>query len=86
MLTDGCRTCWIDDYLGLLGDDSGASGAQGERAGVDKGLMEVSRALYGLFPSYTDSPLPVRFDRIIPVRHASGQLPLPHAGIRCMVT
>jgi hypothetical protein len=57
----------FDDYLRLLPDYSGAFGPQGERAGVDKRLMEVSRALYGLFPSYTDSPLPVRFDRIIPV-------------------
>ena len=43
--------------------------------------MAVSRALFGLFPSYTDSPLPVRFDRIVQVGDSSGlQSPLSFGG------
>jgi len=43
--------------------------------------MTVSRALFGLFPSYTDSPLPVRFDRIVQVGDSSGlQSPLSFGG------
>jgi len=36
----------------MFGDD----GAQGQMPKVEE--MKVSRALFGLFPSYTDSPLP----------------------------
>ena len=43
--------------------------------------MLVSRALFGLFPSYTDSPLPCRFDRIVQVGDSSGlQSPLSFGG------
>ena len=69
----------FDDYLELLPRYSGAFGPEGERPSLDD--IKVSRALFGLFPSYTDSPLPVRFDRVVPVGDSSGlQSPLSFGG------
>ena len=69
----------FDDYLELLPDYSGAHGPQGQKPVI--GEMKVSRALFGLFPSYTDSPLPVRFDRVVQVGDSSGlQSPLSFGG------
>ena len=69
----------FDDYLALLPAYSGAQGPQGQKPQVDD--MLVSRALFGLFPSYTDSPLPCRFDRIVQVGDSSGlQSPLSFGG------
>ena len=39
--------------------------------------IEASRALFGIFPSYTASPLPVNFDRVLNAGDSSGlQSPL----------
>lgn len=69
----------FEDYLDLLPKYPGAKGPNGETPNVDK--MQVSRALFGMFPSYTDSPLPLAFDRILHVGDSSGlQSPLSFGG------
>lgn len=69
----------LDDYLDLLPRYSGAQGKSGEVPDVDS--LEASRALCGLFPCYTDSPLPVKFDRVVQVGDTSGlQSPLSFGG------
>jgi len=69
----------FDDYLGLLPEYSGARGPGGEIPNID--AIEPSRALFGIFPSYTDSPLPVSFNRIVQAGDSSGlQSPLSFGG------
>jgi len=49
--------------------------------GVDLDALELQRVLFGLFVSYKDSPLPVRFDRVMQVGDAGGlQSPLSFGG------
>lgn len=69
----------FDDYLELL---PGYSGVRGKTGAVpDVANIEASRALFGIFPSYTDSPLPVKFDRILQAGDSSGlQSPLSFGG------
>ena len=49
--------------------------------GVDLDQIEPKRVLFGLFTSYKDSPLPVKFDRIMQIGDAGGlQSPLSFGG------
>jgi hypothetical protein len=49
--------------------------------GVSLDQIEPKRVLYGLFTSYKDSPLPVKFDRIMQIGDAGGlQSPLSFGG------
>jgi len=49
--------------------------------GVDLGDLTPTRVLFGLFTSYKDSPLPVRFDRVMQIGDAGGlQSPLSFGG------
>ena len=50
-------------------------------AAIASGDLKVDRALYGLFPTYRDSPLKSGYDRVLPVGDASGiQSPLSFGG------
>jgi hypothetical protein len=61
----------MDDYWRLL------PGYQG----VHLEQLEMKRVLFGLFTSYKDSPLPVRFDRVMQIGDAGGlQSPLSFGG------
>lgn len=52
-----------------------------EYQGVKLEDLEFQRVLFGFFPTYRDSPLPVRFDRVMQVGDASGiQSPLSFGG------
>ncbi|KMZ69016.1 hypothetical protein ZOSMA_223G00130 [Zostera marina] len=47
--------------------------------------LEILRVIYGIFPTYRDSPLPASFDRIIQVGDASGiQSPVSFGGFGSM--
>lgn len=49
--------------------------------GVSLGDLEMRRVLFGLFTSYKDSPLPVKFDRVMQIGDAGGlQSPLSFGG------
>ena len=49
--------------------------------GVELDALELRRVLFGLFVSYKDSPLPIRFDRVMQVGDAGGlQSPLSFGG------
>ena len=49
--------------------------------GVEVEDLQLQRALFGLFVSYKNSPLPVKFDRVMQVGDASGiQSPLSFGG------
>ena len=49
--------------------------------GVDLGALTPTRVLFGLFTSYKDSPLPVRWDRVMQIGDAGGlQSPLSFGG------
>ena len=61
----------MDDYWKML------PGYQG----VSLDQLEMKRVLFGLFTSYKDSPLPVRFDRVMQIGDAGGlQSPLSFGG------
>ena len=48
---------------------------------LEDGDLILKRCLYGLFPTYKDSPLPTRWDRVLAVGDASGvQSPLSFGG------
>jgi 2-polyprenyl-6-methoxyphenol hydroxylase-like FAD-dependent oxidoreductase len=48
---------------------------------LEDGDLVLKRCLYGLFPTYKDSPLPTRWDRVLAVGDASGvQSPLSFGG------
>ena len=48
---------------------------------LESGDLKILRALYGLFPTYRDSPLPSVWDRVLAVGDASGvQSPLSFGG------
>lgn len=53
--------------------------------GVDLDALDPKRILFGLFPTYADSPLPPRWDRIIQIGDASGlQSPLSFGGFTAL--
>lgn len=61
----------MDDYWRLLPTYQG----------VDLDELQMRRVLFGLFTSYKDSPLPVKFDRIMQIGDAGGlQSPLSFGG------
>jgi len=58
----------------------GGRGDAVERA-LDAGDLTLERCLFGLFPTFKDSPLPSRWDRVLAVGDASGvQSPLSFGG------
>ena len=58
----------------------GGRGDAVERA-LDAGDLKLERCLFGLFPTFKDSPLPSRWDRVLAVGDASGvQSPLSFGG------
>ncbi|XP_074591700.1 uncharacterized protein LOC141847543 isoform X1 [Curcuma longa] len=53
--------------------------------GVPLERLEILRVIYGIFPTYRDSPLPAAFDRILQVGDASGiQSPVSFGGFGSM--
>lgn len=53
--------------------------------GINLDDIDVQRILFGLFPTYRDSPLPPQFDRILAVGDASGmQSPLSFGGFTAL--
>ncbi|KAJ6814256.1 uncharacterized protein M6B38_140665 [Iris pallida] len=53
--------------------------------GVPLDKLEILRVIFGIFPTYSDSPLPSAFDRIIQVGDASGiQSPVSFGGFGSM--
>jgi flavin-dependent dehydrogenase len=53
--------------------------------GINLEDIQVQRILFGLFPTYKDSPLPPQFDRILAVGDASGmQSPLSFGGFTAL--
>ncbi|XP_042398217.1 uncharacterized protein LOC121988717 isoform X1 [Zingiber officinale] len=53
--------------------------------GVPIERLEILRVIYGIFPTYRDSPLPAAFDRILQVGDASGiQSPVSFGGFGSM--
>ncbi|KAB5527650.1 hypothetical protein DKX38_021497 [Salix brachista] len=51
------------------------------RQGVSLDNLEILRVIYGIFPTYRDSPLPAAFDRILQFGDASGiQSPVSFGG------
>jgi flavin-dependent dehydrogenase len=53
--------------------------------GVNLDDLEVLRVLFGVFPTYRDSPLPPEFNRVLAVGDASGiQSPLSFGGLAAM--
>ncbi|KAL8144680.1 hypothetical protein AgCh_003032 [Apium graveolens] len=61
----------LEDYWNLMPDYQGVS--------LDD--LEILRVIYGIFPTYRDSPLPSAFDRIIQFGDASGiQSPVSFGG------
>lgn len=53
--------------------------------GVTLGDLEILRVIYGIFPTYRDSPLPAVFNRILQVGDASGiQSPVSFGGFGSM--
>ncbi|XP_010928223.1 uncharacterized protein [Elaeis guineensis] len=53
--------------------------------GVSLDQLEILRVIFGIFPTYRDSPLPAAFDRIIQVGDASGiQSPVSFGGFGSM--
>ena len=66
----------FDDYLKLLP----------EYQNIELNQLEFVRALFGFFPCYRDSPLQLRWDRILPIGDSSGsQSPLSFGGFGAMV-
>jgi lycopene cyclase CruP len=66
----------FDDYLKLLP----------EYQNVELNQLEFVRALFGFFPCYRQSPLQLKWDRILPVGDSSGsQSPLSFGGFGAMV-
>ena len=79
----------FEDYWDMLAtyqQHNSAALAQGGdgacvEAAIEGGDLQVERCLFGLFPTYKDSPLPSRWDRILAVGDASGvQSPLSFGG------
>jgi hypothetical protein len=57
-----------------------------EYQGIDLEKLEILRILFGLFPTYRNSPLQVPFDRILAVGDASGmQSPLSFGGFAALM-
>ena len=66
----------FEDYLRLLPDYQT----------VEISQLEFQRALFGFFPSYRDSPLKPKWDRILPIGDSSSsQSPLSFGGFGAMV-
>lgn len=66
----------FDDYLKLLP----------EYQNVELDQLEFVRALFGFFPCYRQSPLQLKWDRILPIGDSSGsQSPLSFGGFGAMV-
>lgn len=66
----------FEEYLRLLP----------EYQGVDINQLEFQRALFGLFPSYRQSPVRIPVNRILPVGDSSGnQSPVSFGGFGAMV-
>ncbi|MBD1843537.1 FAD-binding oxidoreductase [Cyanobacteria bacterium FACHB-63] len=66
----------FDDYLKLLP----------EYQNIELDQLEFVRALFGIFPCYRDSPLRLKWDRILPIGDSSGsQSPLSFGGFGGMV-
>jgi len=66
----------FEDYLGLLPDYQS----------IELEQLQFKRVLYGFFPSYRDSPLRSRWDRILHVGDSSGsQSPLSFGGFGAMM-
>ncbi|KAJ0965354.1 hypothetical protein J5N97_026492 [Dioscorea zingiberensis] len=65
----------LEDYWDLLP----------EYQGVLLDQLEIRRVIFGIFPTYRDSPLPSAFDRVIQVGDASGiQSPVSFGGFGSM--
>ncbi|KAM0943101.1 putative lycopene beta-cyclase [Dioscorea sansibarensis] len=65
----------LEDYWDLMPDYQG----------VPLDQLEVGRVIFGIFPTYRDSPLPSAFDRVIQVGDASGiQSPVSFGGFGSM--
>jgi lycopene cyclase CruP len=66
----------FDDYLWLLP----------QYQGVELSQLQFQRALFGFFPCYRQSPLPVRWNRILAIGDSSGsQSPLSFGGFGAMI-
>ena len=66
----------FEEYLRLLPDYQN----------VELSHLQFQRALFGFFPCYRDSPLQLKWDRILPVGDSSGsQSPLSFGGFGAMV-
>lgn len=66
----------FDDYFKLLP----------EYQNVELNQLEFIRALFGIFPCYRQSPLHLKWDRILPIGDSSGsQSPLSFGGFGAMV-
>ncbi|KAG6748686.1 hypothetical protein POTOM_048615 [Populus tomentosa] len=60
-------------------DSAGCLSASGRGVSLDN--LEILRVIYGIFPTYRDSPLPAAFDRILQFGDASGiQSPVSFGG------
>ncbi|KAG6750087.1 hypothetical protein POTOM_047165 [Populus tomentosa] len=61
--------------------DTDKPGISRGRQGVSLDNLEILRVIYGIFPTYRDSPLPAAFDRILQFGDASGiQSPVSFGG------
>ncbi|KAH8049437.1 hypothetical protein JL722_11969 [Aureococcus anophagefferens] len=83
----------FEDYWDMLPayqrHNAGASRAAGAAtpwSAADAGDLTLERCLFGLFPTFKDSPLPSRWDRVLAVGDASGvQSPLSFGGFGAFV-